>query len=71
MSWNDKHPDIKKLALTMLGHKKEPEDGVCFCCGAKGLTVASFRDELSLKEYGISRMCQECQDSVFEEPEAL
>lgn len=27
--------------------------------------VGEFRDELSKKEYGISGMCQKCQDSVF------
>lgn len=29
-------------------------------------TETWFRDSLSLKEFGISGMCQECQDSVFD-----
>ena len=39
----------------------------CASCGAKNLL---FRDELSMKEYYISLLCQMCQDSVFglEEP---
>ena len=33
-----------------------------FGCGGE---VGEFRDELSMKEYRISGLCQECQDSVF------
>jgi hypothetical protein len=36
--------------------------GICVFCGPKEL---KFRDELSKKEYGITAMCQECQDKVF------
>jgi hypothetical protein len=36
--------------------------GVCVTCGGEAI---SFRDEVSKKEYTISGMCQECQDSVF------
>ena len=38
--------------------------GVCVICKKP---IAGFRDELSEKEYRISGMCQECQDSVFGE----
>jgi len=34
------------------------------CVTCKG-EANSFRDTLSQKEYTISGMCQECQDSVF------
>ena len=34
----------------------------CVTCGGNAY---SFRDSLSRKEYTISGMCQECQDSVF------
>jgi uncharacterized CHY-type Zn-finger protein len=34
--------------------------------GCKGDgTATSFRDTLSRKEYGISGMCQACQDDIF------
>lgn len=33
-------------------------------CAGDG-TATEFRDALSRKEYGISGMCQKCQDSVF------
>lgn len=31
-------------------------------CGEK---VTTFRDPLSMKEYGISGLCQACQDRIF------
>jgi len=36
----------------------------CATCGGDAQRVA-FRDPLSFKEFTISGMCQECQDSVF------
>ena len=36
-----------------------------FVCVTCGKPVEGFRDDLSRKEYQISGMCQECQDSVF------
>ena len=33
-------------------------------CG-KDVTFESFRDELSVREFKISGMCQECQDKFF------
>lgn len=40
----------------------------CVVCGAGPLTAEDFRDQLSRKEWGISGMCQECQDKTFGEP---
>jgi hypothetical protein len=34
----------------------------CVCCGGE---ANSFRDEVSRKEYSISRMCQKCQDEIW------
>ena len=36
--------------------------GQCVKCGEFNL---EFRDELSRKEYGISGLCQCCQDTIF------
>lgn len=33
-------------------------------CG-QPVTVESFKDPLSLKEYGISGLCQACQNKIF------
>lgn len=43
--------------------------GKCMTCSASGLTRKSFVDDLSWREYGISGMCQACQDEVFREGE--
>lgn len=40
------------------------KESLCVTCG-KPVGISSFRDALSRREYGISGMCQECQDSVF------
>lgn len=58
---------LNAMAMKMFGRQRI--DGKCVTCG-KSVDIADFRDTLSVKEYGISRMCQKCQDSVFgsEEP---
>jgi hypothetical protein len=38
-------------------------------CAMCGNTASAFRDELSAREWRISRLCQVCQDDVFAEPE--
>jgi hypothetical protein len=40
----------------------------CPFCG-KDIDMNGFRDELSKKEYGISGLCQNCQDDIFALPE--
>ena len=35
-------------------------------CPTCGKDISGFRDSLSRREYSISGMCQECQDSVFD-----
>jgi hypothetical protein len=35
-------------------------------CATCQQNIGEFRDEISAKEYGISGMCQECQDSIFQ-----
>ena len=35
------------------------------CCIVCGSEITGFRDELSVREYQISGMCQDCQDYVF------
>lgn len=55
--------DIMKAA----GFGKEVKDveaGVCPFC-SKRIDLRAFRDPLSLKEYGISGICQPCQDKTF------
>ncbi len=40
-------------------------DNACPCCGNKNIAHDDFRDELSWKEFNISRLCQECQDKIW------
>lgn len=39
--------------------------GKCPLCNAEINGVDDFKDEASIREYGISGMCQECQDKTF------
>lgn len=42
------------------------EKGYCPTCDCnEKIKMEDFRDELSVKEYKISGMCQDCQDRVF------
>ena len=55
--------DIMKEA----GFEKEVklvEDGKCPWC-KKPINMIDFKDALSVKEFGISGLCQRCQDSFF------
>lgn len=40
------------------------KEGLCPTCGGE---ITEFRNALSRREFEISGMCQECQDSVFGE----
>lgn len=41
------------------------EYGRCVSCGGPAV---EFKDALSRKEYELSRLCQKCQDEVFQPP---
>lgn len=58
-------PDLNKPAFVMNPKLAAAvKEGYCPFCG-KEILEAEFKDELSKKEYGISGMCQHCQDSIF------
>ena len=44
------------------GRKVAMDNQMCVICGGD---ANHFDDELSRREYGISGMCQSCQDGVF------
>ena len=57
--------EIEDLLASLTG-KGRPDTiraGKCMTCNVE--QVPPFRDALSVKEYTISGMCQQCQDSVF------
>lgn len=68
--FSNKAPVIQKFLIEIAPHGKQAyETGdTCALCGAK-VTIDSFKDTISIKEYGISGMCQACQDKVFTECE--
>ena len=37
---------------------------ICVFCG-KEIKMEDFKDQLSIKEYEISGLCQKCQDDTF------
>ena len=43
---------------------KRVEANKCPICD-KEIVMKDFKDELSKKEFGISGMCQKCQDEMF------
>lgn len=64
-----KSPQIEKLlnevAKSMFGNERCND--FCVICRSTKVKREDFCDELSWKEFGISRMCQVCQDKVFSE----
>ncbi len=55
---------LDQFTQTTFGRKRHDSivEDVCVCCGGE---AKQFKDALSKKEYGISGMCQRCQDEVF------
>lgn len=60
-----KNPEIDNFLTSITGISRQDaaEKKVCTTCRK---SITSFKDELSKKEYQISGMCQQCQDSVFD-----
>ena len=57
---------LNQISESMSGHSRN--SGKCATCdNEKVLTREDFKDELSWKEFGISRMCQKCQDIIWKE----
>lgn len=54
---------MKKLREQIFGH---PTDGSCCAmCGSAKVKPKDFKNDLSRTEFGISQMCQLCQDYAF------
>ncbi len=68
MNPSNKHPAMEAEITRLFGHDRRAaiKQNICvpppIGCGKLALV---FRDELSRREYTISGLCQECQDSVF------
>jgi hypothetical protein len=55
---------IRNFAANLVYGREFPTNGTCVCHG-RAVYYSDFRDDLSRKEYIISRLCQEGQDTVF------
>ena len=55
---------LENMGQQLFGRSREvsSDNQLCISCGTD---ANHFRDEISRKEYGISKLCQTCQDSVF------
>lgn len=63
---SEKAPELDKFITSVLGidRKASIKSKTCATCHTS-VEQDSFKNELSLKEFHISGMCQPCQDSVF------
>ena len=62
-------PDLSKPVFSIFPEAADRiMQSLCVSCDTE-IRHHDFRDDISKKEYGISGMCQGCQDSVFGEPE--
>jgi len=64
-------PDLSKPVFSLFPEKVDRIlKGLCVTCDEEiSLQALTQMNVISRKEYGISGMCQVCQDSVFSEPE--
>lgn len=58
---------MNKEIMKSLGFENEVQEvelGNCPLCHTT-INISDFRNEISVKEYKISGMCQKCQDNIF------
>ncbi len=55
---------LEDLGQVLFGRSRQvaADNQLCVVCGSD---ANFFRDDLSRKEFSISRMCQSCQDKTF------
>ena len=66
---SDKSKEIEEMLERFSGRFAMPrssafQNNKCTMCGGD---AEEFRDDISKKEYQISKMCQGCQDGIFGE----
>jgi len=59
--------DVLSIANFGRSRTESLAGNICVFCGE---SATEFRDALSEKEYGISSICQQCQDEIFGGPDA-
>jgi hypothetical protein len=72
MSLGEKAPEIQKVVdrvAQLLGGVDRGTAEALEICQLCRQPITGFRDDLSRREYQISRMCQACMDQAFDEEE--
>jgi hypothetical protein len=59
-----KSPVLSAFLNTINNRDSCINSNVCVFCG-RSVDISSFVDSLSLEEYKISGLCQECQNDMF------
>lgn len=54
---------LENVAQEFYGRSRTSD--CCVQCGSKKISQEDFKDNISWKEFNISRWCQVCQDSFF------
>lgn len=64
-----KSPEMERVlsGISKALFGRERSSTQCVTCGSTSVQDEDFRDGLSIKEFGISRMCQSCQDEAFDQ----
>ncbi len=62
--FKDKNEAIKTICNTIAGIDIE-NTSICVFCKVDVNPETDFNDEISLREWNISHICQKCQDEVF------
>ena len=57
---------INSLIPKFITREYAISEGLCVICPTKGIEIHSFTDDLSVREYQISGMCQVCQDTIWD-----
>ena len=66
---SNKAPQIEAILEKLFPRKESIESKKCVFCG-EDVDLESFDDDLSLKEYHISGICQPCQNNTFKKRKA-
>ena len=64
---SNKSLDIENMLMGLYGKDRRQVilNKECMSCAVTDIVEESFTDELSLREYHISGLCQTCQDAMF------
>lgn len=62
-----KSPELEAMCeeISMATFGRSRKDPLCVSCGSVNVAPSDFKDDISRKEFTLSRLCQKCQDGVF------